>query len=37
MTVSYDENGALLEKLYRKKGLPIDVFIKKGAIIIRTV
>ena len=30
MTVPYDENGALLEKLYKEKGLPIDVLIKKG-------
>ena len=30
-TVPYDENGALLEKLYRESGLPIRVFIKAGA------
>ena len=29
--VPYDENGALLEKYYKQCGLPIDVFIKKGA------
>ena len=30
MTVPYDENGALLEKYYKQKGLPITVFIKQG-------
>ena len=29
-TVPYDENGELLEKLYKEKGLSIEVFIKKG-------
>ena len=29
--VPYDENGALLENYYKKLGLPIDVFLKKGS------
>lgn len=29
-TVPYEENGLLLEKAYRKNGLPIEVHIKKG-------
>ena len=30
MVVPYDENGALLERLYKQMGLPLQVFIKKG-------
>ena len=30
-TVPYDENGELLVKYYNNRGLPIQVFIKKGA------